>query len=346
MPTIAELPMQAIGWMLDSFFQGLAIFSQYSPSIDWRVTTPWMMLFFGAVALGMLFLSIRKAWHPILQLFFVSLLLLSGVLLHQYRKPPAFNHFRFTLLDVGQGLSAVVRTANHSLIFDTGPKFPSGFNTGSSVILPYLINQGISGVNRLILSHSDIDHVGGAVDVLEGTVVEDIQVGEPPGLGKPVGTQFCRAGSIWWWDGVRFEILHPPAGLHEEGNNQSCVLRVSAGGDSVLITGDVELPAEGRLLSEVPEKLPSTIVVAAHHGSNSSSSEAFVRASHPQYVLFSAGKNNRWNFPGEEVVERWQKEGAMWMNTADSGAIEFDLGSGKKPDPSTWMSESRRYWHK
>ena len=345
-PAWGVLPLQGVAWMLDKFLQLLAIVAEWSPSMNWHAIPLWGILTIAVLALGLLLVSLHKPRHPLLRLTPVGLLMLSVVWLHQYRAPPAVNQLRFSLLDVGQGLSAVFRTTNHSLIFDTGPKFPSGFNTGSSVLLPYLNSQGIAEVDRLVLSHSDIDHVGGAKALVLGVPVTEIWVGEQPGLGMSLNTKSCVAGQNWWWDGVQFEVLYPPEGLHQEGNNQSCVLKVSAGQHSVLITGDVELPGERWMLSHVPEKLASTIVVAAHHGSNSSSSADFIQATRPDYVLFSAGKNNRWGFPREQVVNRWLSVDALLLNTADTGAIEFELGGEEKPSPRLWISESGHYWHK
>ncbi|WP_419596105.1 MBL fold metallo-hydrolase, partial [Thiolapillus sp.] len=229
----------------------------------WQGIAVTVVPVFAALVLLGLWRFRRMAVHPLWRLSSLTLMLMSGVLLAQRVVAPQASHFRITVLDVGQGLSAVVRTARHVLVFDTGPKYPSGFNTGSAVLLPYLQSQGIRKVDRLVLSHSDIDHVGGTQDLLRGIRVMDILAGEPPGLGGVAAFRRCSKDEIWWWDGVRFEFLYPSAYRFEEGNNASCVLKVSVDGQAVLLTGDIEQPAEQWLVQHVRESLRSQVVVAA-----------------------------------------------------------------------------------
>ncbi|WP_457668953.1 DNA internalization-related competence protein ComEC/Rec2 [Thiolapillus sp.] len=345
-PDMAKWPVSVAGWLLDWILVVLDRISLWSPTLHGQsiaVTVPPVI---AALALLGLWRFRQVPVHPLGRLSLLSVALLSGVLCKQQVDAPRPNHFRITVLDVGQGLSVVARTATHTLIFDAGPRYPSGFNTGSAVLLPYLQSQGIGKIDRLVLSHSDSDHVGGAPDLLRGVPVGDILAGEPPGLGGAASFQRCRSGETWWWDGVRFEFLYPPAGLFEEGNNASCVLKVSVDGQAALLTGDIERPAEEWLVQNIPDRLRSQVVVAAHHGSASSSAEVFVRTVHARYVLFSAGRGNRWGFPREKVVGRWLASGASTLNTANRGAIEFELGRNRVLSPVSWAIVSRRYWHK
>ncbi|WP_456448789.1 DNA internalization-related competence protein ComEC/Rec2 [Thiolapillus sp.] len=270
---------------------------------------------------------------------------LALVLLWQRSPAPAPGSYCFTLLDVGQGLSAVIRTAEHVLVFDTGPSFPSGFNTGDAVVLPWLRHQGIARVDLLMLSHSDTDHVGGAASLLRGIPVSEVITGEPLSLDG-VHPARCRAGRLWWWDGVRFEVLYPPAVPGLEGNNASCVLKVSSRGQSVLLTGDIEEAAEHWLVEHVKHRLHSDLVVAAHHGSSSSSTQAFVEAVDAKQVLYSAGKYNRWGFPRPEVVTRWKKSGAKDANTGELGALESLLGSREGKSVLAHPTQRQRYWYR
>ncbi len=341
-----HLLLQVVGWLLDHFLWGLDAVASWSPALHWGAVPVPGLVIIAVVALLATWRVRKTACHPLWRLSFVSVACLCLILYVQHVAAPFPNRFRLTLLDVGQGLSVVVRTARHVLVFDTGPRYPSGFNTGSSVLLPYLKSQGIHGIDKLVLSHSDIDHVGGAPDLIRSIPIADIVMGEPPGLGMPVPGQPCVAGETWWWEGVRFEVLYPPdiAGL--EGNNASCVLRISAGGQEALLTGDIEKQGEEWLLNFAGDRLKSALVVAAHHGSASSSSTDFVAAAQAHYVLFSAGKNNRWGFPRKKVLDRWHASGAKSLNTANAGAIEFTLGAGVDAEASTWFSRSRHYWHK
>ena len=270
---------------------------------------------------------------------------LAAVLLLQRTPAPKPGSFSFTLLDVGQGLSATVRTARHLLVFDTGPSFSSGFNTGEAVLLPWLRRQGVKQVDLLMLSHGDTDHMGGTKGLLRGFPVSRIVSGEPLSLpGKVVSR--CHAGQLWWWDGVRFEVLYPPAGAGREGNNASCVLKISSRGQSVLLTGDIEEAAESWLLQHAGERLVSSLVVAAHHGSNSSSTPEFIRGVRAGQVLYSAGRGNRWGFPHPEVVARWRAAGTREASTADRGSLEALLGLNDHEPVAVRPAQRLRYWHR
>lgn len=257
--------------------------------------------------------------------------------------PPEPGTFRFTLLDVGQGLAAVVQTRNHVLTYDTGPAYGPDFNTGWAVVAPFLRHAGIARVDFHIQSHSDNDHLGGLEDLLAAVPVDTILYGERLSVNHSRVRQ-CLAGEEWEWDGVRFRILHPPADSPLRGNDRSCVLRVSAGGPSVLLTGDIERRGEQSLLELNGERLGATILVAPHHGSMTSSGEAFVRAVSPRYVLFSAGYLNRYGFPKQAIIERYRDAGAVLFDTAASGAIEFRVAE-EGIDISSYREESRRFWH-
>src|SRR5579862_9528403 len=154
-----------------------------------------------------------------------------------------------TTLDVGQGLAVLVRTANRALLYDAGPAFGAEADSGERVIAPYLRAAGIGRLNAMVVTHNDADHSGGAASVIENFEVDAMLSSLPAGhplLGLVPGSARCAAGQAWTWDGVRFEFLHPE-GVEAPGkktNDLSCVLKVSAGGRSMLLTGDIEKPAE------------------------------------------------------------------------------------------------------
>jgi competence protein ComEC len=264
---------------------------------------------------------------------------------------------RFALLDVGQGLAAVIQTQNHVLVFDTGPRYSSGFNTGGAVIAPYLREKGVKRINLLVVSHGDNDHIGGASDLAAQLPVESI-ISSVPGKLSPLEAEHCLAGESWLWDGVQFELLNPnQSSAYKKsrkgnnrscvGNNRSCVLRVQAGQDSVLLTGDIERGAERNLLRRVAEKLPSNILVVPHHGSKTSSTAAFINAVSPRIVLFPVGYRNRYGFPKAAVVKRYEAKKAQLFDSASHGAIEMQLGGESDAEFTiqTWRQKSARYWH-
>jgi len=233
---------------------------------------------------------------------------------------PDKNEFWFTLLDVGQGLAAVIQTQQHTIVFDTGPKFSADFNTGEAVILPFLRQQGIPHIDTLIVSHGDNDHIGGAQSLIEGIQINHILSSTPELL--PQATP-CLAGQSWQWDGVTFSILHPNIKDSGSSNNLSCVLKIATESVSVLIPGDIEHSAEQLLINHYGENLASTVLVAPHHGSKTSSSRLFINMVDPEAVLFPTGYNNRYHFPHHSVTKRYQDKGIRQFNTAADGAIQF-----------------------
>jgi competence protein ComEC len=249
----------------------------------------------------------------------------------------------FTLLDVGQGLSAVIRTRDGTLVYDTGPGFDSGFNTGTVVVAPFLQARGVERVDVLVLSHADRDHAGGAEGLLARLPVVRTLSGEPGALDLP-GVESCRAGQGWDWAGVRFRFLHPGDSVGE-GNDASCVLRVEAGGRSILLPGDIGRAVEGRLARDRHEALRSDVLVAGHHGSATSTSAAFLEAVAPSLVLYSAGYANHFGFPAREVRGRVAARGIPTLDTGVSGAIELHLrADGAIQGPWTWRERAGRLW--
>ncbi|MDE2088707.1 MAG: DNA internalization-related competence protein ComEC/Rec2, partial [Gammaproteobacteria bacterium] len=204
---------------------------------------------------------------------------LGGVLLlpmFLLRPPaPAPGAVWLTLLDVGQGLAAVVRTRHHALVYDTGPRSSARFDAGSAVVVPYLRHMGIPALDLLLVSHGDNDHIGGARSILQRMPVRSVLTSVPRKLGY-ASARRCVAGQSWRWDGVEFHVVHPPPEWFGRGNDASCVLRVRAPGGSLLLTGDIERPAEEYLLRHHARALPARILVVPHHGSRTSSSAAFI----------------------------------------------------------------------
>lgn len=258
---------------------------------------------------------------------------------------PAPGEAWFTLLDVGQGLAAVVRTANHTLVYDTGPRFSERFDTGRAVVVPFLRAAGVDRIDLLVVSHGDNDHIGGARSILDELAVERLISGVPERLAG-TGAQRCGADQSWNWDGVEFQIIHPPPGRLYKGNDGSCVLRVANAAAAVLLPGDIEKSTERFLLAAHRASLAVDILVAPHHGSNTSSTPAFLQAVGPRYVLFPVGYRNRYGFPRRRVVARYRDLGASMLDTARHGAISFRLPAvGMPAPPETYRQAGRRYWN-
>ena len=273
-----------------------------------------------------------------------GVLLAPMVLVNPARPQP--GEAWFTLLDVGQGLAAVVETAGHVLVFDAGPASGERFDAGNVVVVPFLRHYGIHKVDTLIVSHGDMDHRGGVPAVLRQTKVQRLLTSVPDKIQWRQGrVESCVAGQTWQWDGVRFEILYPLADQPYRGNDASCVLKVQTARQSLLLPGDIEHRSEQLLLEAEAAQLPSDILVAPHHGSKTSSTAAFLQAVHPDYALFAVGYHNRYGFPRPAVTARYAEEGARLLDSASDGAITFRLGSPASPAPDTFRQQSRHYWN-
>lgn len=244
-------------------------------------------------------------------------------LLWPAQQRPGEGEVELLVMDVGQGLAIWVRTRSHRLLYDAGPATAGRFDAGERVVVPTLHALGEDGLDRILLSHGDADHAGGAPAV-------QAALGHPP-LHAPRGALAgidvpCAAGQRWQWDGVTFSVLHPAPGARYAGNESSCVLRIATPHGAILLTGDIGRGSEQRLLAADRQALRAALVVVPHHGSAGSSSAAWVRAASPQLALVSAGHGNCFGHPRADVVARWQAAGAEVLNTGDSGALRAWLG--------------------
>jgi len=254
-----------------------------------------------------------------------------------------------TALDVGQGLAVLVRTANRALLYDTGPAFGAEADSGERIVAPYLRAAGIATLDALVLTHDATDHTGGALSLLEAMEVDRVYSSLPeshPLLALALSPRRCLRGMDWEWDGVRFEMLHPAAGragrAARRRNDESCVLRVSTGGVSMLLTGDIERGAEFELLRTAALRADALLV--PHHGSRTSSSGEFLAAVRPRFALTAAGYRNRFGHPHEEVLGRYSSLGIELLRTDRDGALTVRLA------PATIGVEAERarrarYWH-
>lgn len=346
--TLLLLPLPGLGsallMMADGALGGLWPLLEYMAHSDiaqWLQAPPPQWAYIPAL-LGTLWL-LAPAGMP--GRWLGAVLLAPMLVVHPAR--PAPGEAWFTLLDVGQGLAAVVQTAGHTLVFDAGPASSERFNAGEAVIAPFLRHYGRNRIDAMIISHGDMDHRGGAAAILQAFKVQRLLTSVPDKITWTQGAvETCSAGQAWQWDGVRFELLYPFPGQPYRGNDASCVLRIESPGNSVLLPGDIERRSESALIEQYAERLATDILVAPHHGSNTSSTGEFLRAVQPRFTLFPVGYRNRYGFPKEEVVARYREEGAVMLDTAQDGAITFRLGSsGMAMAPESYRHQMRRYWH-
>jgi competence protein ComEC len=330
------------GWLIELSWPLIAV------PASWPLAT-WSIAALGPLAWIALVTGTLAALSPLPRSGRVAGVVLALAACLSRPAPVAAGAARITVLDVGQGLATVVETRHHTLVYDAGPSFRTGSDTGQLVVVPYLKARAIRTLDRLVVSHDDDDHKGGAGSVAAALPIERLTLG--PSLhasflteSAAVQREPCRRGDAWTWDGVAFRWLHPGDLEFERDNDSSCVLLVSVGAHTVLISGDIEARAERDLLS-TGLVAHVDVMIVPHHGSRTSSTQAFVAASNPHWAIYSVGYRNRWNFPLPRVVERWEQAGAQGLRTSHSGAITFDLIPGQAlGPPREWRRESQRPW--
>ncbi len=265
---------------------------------------------------------------------------------------PERGRFDLLALDVGQGTAVLVRTREHLLLFDAGPQYSRESDAGQRVLLPLLRARGEPRIDTLVLSHRDLDHVGGAAALLKavpvGELLSSLEL-QHPLLAAARHTRRCSAGQSWLWDGVRFDILRPPEADYErqlKSNAMSCVLRVSEtrdGGRSALLTGDIEREQEAALVAGQRDALRSDVLIAPHHGSRTSSTAAFLDAVRPATAVFQAGDHNRFGHPAPDVLQRYRDRGIALRVSPACGAWLWS--AGESVEGECLRESGLRYWH-
>ncbi len=246
------------------------------------------------------------------------------------------KEFKINVLDVGQGLSVIIRTKKHTLVYDTGAKYESGFSMAQAVALPVLQSFGVRKLDKLVLSHTDNDHAGGAQDLITFFNPQVFDV-----MGE---FNNCQYPLSWNWDGVDFEVLSPFELEPYMGNNTSCVIKVSNEKNSTLLTADIEEPVEYRLLTQFPSKIKSDVVLVPHHGSLSSSSEDFIKAVNPKFALNSSGFANQFHHPHTKVKQRYESLAIPFYDTQSAGMIEV-YSDNSKIHVMTYLSNNQHFWY-
>jgi competence protein ComEC len=272
--------------------------------------------------------------------------------------PPEWGTARIDVLDVGQGLAIVIRTASRVVIYDTGASFLGGADMGQRVVIPFLRGEGMREVDTLIVSHDDDDHIGGAASVIEQRLPTRLRtsLADPHPLvtlarARGLSHHPCLAGQHWHWEGVHFEFLHPDLQSHNalrgrrHDNDRSCVLRVTTAGASLLLTGDIEAPTERALVARYGHALATDILLVPHHGSKTSSTDAFLAHVRPQQAVMSVGAANRFRHPHRDVLARYAQYRIPITRTDQGGALRFLLPTTPAPITITELRQlSPRYW--
>lgn len=325
---VVDIVLQGLWWLLLKL-AALPITTLSHPQPAW-----WAIVFAAA---GILLLFAPKG-IPARSLGLVMLF----PLIFSTKAKPNPGTFKLTLLDVGQGLAAVVQTTGHTLIYDTGAKFSATSDSGQTVIIPFLHSQGIDKVDTLIVSHGDNDHIGGADSLLKTIKTEKIITSVPTMLSQ-YSPNPCNAGQRWVWDDVTFTILSPPPGKFTSENNNSCVLYIKSQTGSALFPGDIEAEAESWLANTYQHQLKADILIAPHHGSQTSSSLGFLTSINPEAILIPAGYRNPFGHPHDEVLKRYKNLNINWFDSSYDGAVIVDIN--QRQNVQSWRKIEGKYWN-
>ncbi|MCP3127564.1 DNA internalization-related competence protein ComEC/Rec2 [Shewanella sp. KJ2020] len=274
-------------------------------------------------------------WYVVMGCFFIPLIF---IVLSKWL-PLKSSSWTVHLLDVGQGLAVVVEKDGRGLIYDTGAAFGDNFSYSERVIVPFLHTKGIEEIDYIFISHSDNDHAGGAAVLVQAYPQAQWITDVPHIVG-----QACRPNQIEW-QSLNLSVLSPDTAI--AGNNGSCVLRIGDGLQSILLTGDIEKETEARLIRQAQMQstpLANQVLIAPHHGSKTSSTDAFIDAVAPELVLFPAGLANRYGFPKPAVVERYQRRNIMYLTTGEEGQISVIFQQNERI-VKTYRRDLAPFWY-
>ncbi len=305
--------------ILHHSIQFLLIFLQWMQGLEWmnlQRSYPSVVLpIAGVVAL------ILWVFLPIRALISTAITLLTVAMYPNHPQIPN-QTFKAQILDVGQGLAVLILTHSHALLYDSGGKNYQGSDMGKEVILPYFKYIGLNYLDKIVISHPDLDHRGGLGSIQAIFPSAELVVDNPQFYHRGVS---CHHYAEWIWDGVRFKFFPINQNLGST-NNHSCVLQVANAGGQILLSGDIETAAEHVLTQNYGPQLQSTVLVIPHHGSKTSSSLEFLRVIAPDYAIFSYGFDNRYHFPHAKILKRYHALHIATAATSEQGMISLVFG--------------------
>lgn len=312
---LAGWAMQGLWWLLETMATWPGALWYFPEPSLWALALAmvgaiWLLLPRGVPARGLgLFLFLPLLWPA--------------------QSPLADGEFDACMLDVGQGLSFVVRTRDHTLVYDAGARFPSGFDLGEATVVPALHALGGAPPQRMIVSHGDNDHAGGTAAVAAAWPGIAVESGDPARL--MIAATPCVAGEAWDWNGVSFRVVHPSLPLSERGNDRSCVLAVRSGTNELVLSGDITREVEAQVAAALAPVAAQLVLQVPHHGSKTSSGESFLDALKPQLALVSSGYRNRFHHPNPVVVARYRADNIALLDSVRSGFVRVRFGADVAP---------------
>ena len=321
--------LQFAAWLSEQTMLILNQIAEYAPEY-YPAHAPIILWLLGSIAVLIILLPKGFYLRP------WALLIMTVLLTYRPDKPKS-GQVLIKIWDIGQGLAVSFNTTNHAMLFDTGTAYAT-----QSILIPNMQAAGIKRLDKLVLSHNDEDHDGGAELIRQQFKPREIWAGQSQAYSYAV--QKCQAGKNWQWDGVWFEFLNLPVLEKAKKNEHSCVLRAIAADKAILITGDLSKKNERVLVATYGEKLFSQILVLGHHGSHSSSDLSFLRAVSPEFGVASSGFANHYGHPHSKVLNLLKQEEIKILRTDHMGGLYVLLSE----QPIRWYSLKfyKPYWQR
>jgi len=340
-PTVALLIMKGAIVILEGGM-GLAIFFSRWPFAAVKTVTPTLIeigLYYALAWVLFNFRQTRRARPLLIGLAIVALADVGYWVSERYGR----NELRMTVIDVGQGSSALMELPGGPCILaDGGGFYDNRFDVGARVVGPFLWKRKIATVEILVLSHPDPDHLNGLLFIARHFNVREVWMNQEPADTKPyrdfleiVSEKNIRVVGLKdlveprMINGVRLQVLYPPLDFLERKakdswrtpNNNSLVLKVSFQGVSFLVPGDIEAEAEKELTCLACTPIKSNVLLVPHHGSQNSSTHEFLKCVHPDIAVISSGWKKIFGFPHQKTLKRYQAQGCQIFCTDRHGAI-------------------------
>ena len=330
-------PLYFVLNLLVSLFSEIADICSKLPLSLIYIKTPSLIQIFLIYLIIFLFYLIlieRLNLFSIKQLF-ISLLIIIFILNYRITNNNLIIHF----IDVGQGDSCLILHKGYVIMIDGGGSSDSKYDIGENTLLPYLLDRKITKIDYLIVSHFDSDHAQGFIYVLNHLKVKNVILPIQATNSnlyqnfisicqtKKINVIYLKRGDFFNIGDLKFETLHPSNKFISENamNNNSLVLRLDYFNTSILFTGDIEAIAEQELVLKCKSKLDVDILKVGHHGSNTSTTEGFLKAVSPKIALIGVGLDNKFGHPGEDVIKRLEERKVSIFRTDKEGEITMEI---------------------
>jgi len=320
--TVVTLPALILGLSLYFVAPDLAIWLLYLADFSIALIYAWLAGLqsvvpeysrtFGYFSLFVAlvgFIACLFMFVPILLVKRLAIFLPFLLLFLARENSPYYGEYCLRIVDVGQGSAVVVDTSAHRLVLDAGPLFASGFDAAVASVIPTIRSTGIDRLDKILVSHTDLDHAGGVASLRKR-----YQSGAIIGLDKQ-----CIKGESWTWDGVKFLLVVDHS--QPSRNDRSCTLLIRNDRTKAYLSGDIGAKAEASLLLQLPRDID--FLLAPHHGSGNSSSYRFARYLSPRWVAYSAGYMSQYGHPHKRTKARYRLEDSGQIGTAQHGALRW-----------------------